>query len=230
MAFQDYSDSARSRLHLGQVRPQVIIGISAIAIAALAVLLMGLHALGEPEGFQVSKAQAQETEDGIADDGSNDRGNDGNNSSSTSTIRVHVAGCVMCPGVYELVEGSRAGDAVQAAGGLTEDACEDAINLAQVISDGEQIIAPSSREPTTAISAMSSTSSTSSDAGQTGKVNINTADAAQLQTISGIGESKAKKIIAYREANGRFSNVDELVNVSGIGDKTLDSIRDQICA
>ncbi|WP_165060255.1 helix-hairpin-helix domain-containing protein [Adlercreutzia sp. ZJ154] len=64
---------------------------------------------------------------------------------------------------------------------------------------------------------------------QSSKVNINTADAAQLQTISGIGESKAKKIIAYRESNGKFKSVEDLTNVSGIGEKTLESIRDQIC-
>ena len=82
-------------------------------------------------------------------------------------------------------------------------------------------------------SANSSTDSSASSGGSAssnnGKVNINTADATGLQQISGIGPSKAQKIIAYREQNGKFKSIEDLTNVSGIGEKTLESIRDQIC-
>ncbi len=129
-------------------------------------------------------------------------------------------------------EGSRVADAVDAAGGMTPEAAANSINLARVVQDGEQILVASVHDlqPQEAAAASSATPATASgqDA-QNAKVNINTANSSELQTISGIGESKAKKIIDYREKNGPFRSIEELTNVSGIGDKTLESIKDAIC-
>ena len=107
-------------------------------------------------------------------------------------------------------------DAIQAAGGFTEDARHDAVNLARVLTDGEQIIVPTTQTD----GGSDTTPATAASPGTVaGKVNINTADAATLDTLPGIGASTAAKIVADREANGPFKTIEDLKRVSGIGDK-----------
>jgi len=142
-------------------------------------------------------------------------------------ILVHVAGEVLNSGVYELESGARVIDALMAAGGATSLANLDIINLAAPISDGEKIYIPSVIEKINQFNQNSSFTSYSSG-GSSGKININTADASELQKLTGIGPGKAKSIIDYRNKNGPFKNVDDLLNVSGIGEKTLEKIRDEI--
>src|SRR5690554_6299146 len=142
-------------------------------------------------------------------------------------ILVHVAGEVLNSGVYELESGARVIDALMAAGGATSLANLDIINLAAPISDGEKIYIPSVIEKINQFNQNSSFTSYSSG-GSSGKININTADASELQKLSGIGPGKAKSIIDYRNKNGPFKSVDDLLNVSGIGEKTLEKIRDEI--
>ena len=142
-------------------------------------------------------------------------------------ILVHVAGEVLNSGVYELESGARVIDALMAAGGATSLANLDIINLAAPISDGEKIYIPSVIEKINQFNQNSSFTSYSSG-GSSGKININTADTTELQKLSGIGPGKAKSIIDYRNKNGPFRSVDDLLNVSGIGEKTLEKIRDEI--
>lgn len=142
-------------------------------------------------------------------------------------ILVHVAGEVLNSGVYELESGARVIDALMAAGGATSLANLDIINLAAPISDGEKIYIPSVIEKINQFNQNSSFTSYSSG-GSSGKININTADASELQKLTGIGPGKAKSIIDYRNKNGPFKSVDDLLNVSGIGEKTLEKIRDEI--
>lgn len=223
MAFQDYTESARARLHLGQVRPQVVIGIAVLGLALIGALIYGAHALAGPQDALLVEADAAEPAGQEADGGSE--------AAAPATVIVHVGGCVASPGVYQLQQGARVSDAVESAGGLTAEAAADSINLARAVEDGEQVIVPSAEaaaaEAAGAQPAAGQAPSSSSSA--LGKVNINTADATELQTLSGVGESKAEKIIAYREENGPFKSVDDLTNVSGIGEKTLDALRDSIC-
>lgn len=127
------------------------------------------------------------------------------------TIFVHVVGAVREPGVYELPAGSRAIDAVRAAGGLGPHADTISVNLAKPLTDGEQLVVP--KAATTADRATAQQDD--------GKVNINTADQAGLETLPGIGPALAQRIIEHREANGPFKSVDDLLNVSGIGEATL---------
>ncbi|MDO5329690.1 MAG: ComEA family DNA-binding protein [Coriobacteriia bacterium] len=134
-----------------------------------------------------------------------------------SQIQVHVAGAVAKPGVYKLAQGSRIMDAINAAGGFTSEANQTSLNLAKTVEDGEQILI----ETNTA-----QTPQTSND---NGKVNINTADLSQLQTLSGVGPATAQKIIDYRSANGKFKSIEDLKKVSGIGDKTYEKFKDKIC-
>ncbi|TAL41693.1 MAG: ComEA family DNA-binding protein [Salinibacterium sp.] len=135
-----------------------------------------------------------------------------------ATIFVHILGAVKQPGLYELSQGDRAVDAVAAAGGFTDKADDAQLNLARLLVDGEQIYVPERGEMPAAAPGM----------GAQGKVNINTADAATLDTLPRVGPAMAARILDWREANGRFATIDDLKGVSGIGDKTFDGLKDLI--
>lgn len=139
-------------------------------------------------------------------------------------VFVDVSGCVKKPGVYEVSAASRIFQVIELAGGVTPDADTSYINQAEPVSDGLKINVPDKNN--TDISA--GTTSSASHENSTGKININTADATKLQEIPGIGPVTAEKIISYRESNGYFSSVDQIKNVSGIGDKTYEKIKDII--
>lgn len=143
---------------------------------------------------------------------------------------VYVCGCVNTPGVYFLPDGARVYQAVEAAGGLTEDAAGWYVNQAAYISDGDQIYIPSEEEALsgTVAAGTETTADSSSDQSDDGLININTATADELTTLSGIGETKAAAIIAYREENGDFESVEDITNVSGIGESTYEKIKDKI--
>lgn len=145
-------------------------------------------------------------------------------SKELSQLVVDVKGAVTEPGLYTLAAGARVNDAVKAAGGLTSQADPKSINLAQKLSD-EAVVYVASKDENISVVASTTASSAMSQEGNESKVNLNTATEADLQTISGIGAKRAADIIAYREANGGFKSVDDLNNVSGIGDKTMESIR-----
>ena len=148
-----------------------------------------------------------------------------------SKVTVDVKGAVVKPGVYTLKAGTRVTDAIKAAGGMTEDADAKSVNLAASLSD-EEVIYVATKDENLSVLGQSGTSQVSDKGGQTnakdGKINLNTATAEELQTISGIGTKRAEDIIAYRESHGGFQSVDDLKNVSGIGDKTLDKIRESL--
>lgn len=143
------------------------------------------------------------------------------------TVCVHVCGAVNDSGVYYLEAGSRVHEAVEMAGGLSSDAAEEYVNLAQVITDGEQIYIPTLEEAQEQGLKIGSSSS-ASDEDESGLININTATSEELQSLSGIGQTKAEAIIAYRESNGDFSSIEDITNVSGIGESTYEKIKDQI--
>ncbi len=135
-------------------------------------------------------------------------------------ICVYVCGAVETPGIVFLPEGSRAADALEAAGGFASYAAVDAVNLAAKISDGEKLYFPDCEEYRAQAEKQASASA--------GLVNINTADAAQLCTLPGIGESRAADIIAYREAHGGFASCEDIMNVSGIKESVYNKISDKI--
>ncbi|HFI0425336.1 TPA: helix-hairpin-helix domain-containing protein [Streptococcus suis] len=145
-------------------------------------------------------------------------------SEEPSQLVVDVKGAVAKPGLYTLAAGARVNDAVKAAGGLTSQSDPKSINLAQKLSD-EAVVYVASKDENISVVASTTASSAMSQEGNESKVNLNTATEADLQTISGIGAKRAADIVAYREANGGFKSVDDLNNVSGIGDKTMESIR-----
>lgn len=143
---------------------------------------------------------------------------------------VHVDGAVASPGVFTLLEGARVNDAVLAAGGLSEEANTSTINLAAPLSDGAKVHIPTSDElspPSVADSGTTAQSGTSGTSG--GLVNINTATSAELQTLSGVGEATAQAIIEDRESNGPFASTEDLMRVSGIGEKKYAKVKEHIC-
>ncbi len=143
----------------------------------------------------------------------------------SAKIYVDIGGEVEMPGVYEVKEGTRLFEVIERAGGLTENADIDGINRAEAVIDGQKIMINAKGEEA---SIESSDTQTKSQNAAEGKVNINTATSAELQTIPGIGPSKAERIIEYRDTNGRFKSIDEIQNISGIGSKTFESIKEYI--
>lgn len=153
---------------------------------------------------------------------------------------VYVSGEVNKPGVYELSEGMRVIDALKAADGYTEDACEAYLNLASLVCDEQMIYVPSNEEVEqmregeggALLNAQNMTGNNGGNetlaVDSNGKVNINTATKEELMTLPGIGESKADKIISFRESNGRFSSIEGIMEISGIKDGLFNKIKDRI--
>jgi competence protein ComEA len=146
---------------------------------------------------------------------------------------VHVLGAVRRPGLVQLAAGARVVDAVASAGGLTEDADAGGVNLARVVADGEQLYVPHLGEtppaPPAQTGAGGQGAASGSGAGAVGaKVALNTATQAELETLPRIGPALAQRILDWRSANGRFSAVDDLMKVVGIGQKLFGDIKDRV--
>ena len=143
------------------------------------------------------------------------------------SVFVHVVGEVREPGVYELEAGSRVSAALDAAGGSTEAAVLSGINLARVLADGEQIVVPDA-ESAAAAATTSAAPGAGSGSSPGSPVNLNTADAAALETLPRVGPALAARIIDWRSVNGRFASVEQLLDVSGIGQKTFEQLRELV--
>lgn len=137
-------------------------------------------------------------------------------------LYVHVSGAVKAPGIYRLRQGARVVDAVASAGGLTKKADAAGVNLARVVSDGEQLVVPEK-----GAAAAHAGGGPSPPAGD-GRVNLNTADSAALDTLPRVGPATAERIIQWRTENGRFTSVEDLLSIPGIGQKMLESLRDLV--
>lgn len=144
---------------------------------------------------------------------------------SETSIYVQVSGAVASPGVYELPEGSRVFEAIELAGGMTVEADAGQMNQAQTISDGEMIYVKSQGEQVEGTSEIPFSEQTQQE---DGKVNLNTATEEQLMTLPGIGQAKAKSIIAWREENGNFSKIEDLMEIEGIKEGVFSKVKDSI--
>jgi len=140
-------------------------------------------------------------------------------------ITVDVKGAVKSPGIYDLPVGSRVNDAVQKAGGLTEQADSKSLNLAQKVSDEALVYVPTKGEEAASQQTGSGVASSTS---KEKKVNLNKASLEELKQVKGLGGKRAQDIIDHREANGKFKSVDELRKVSGIGAKTIEKLKDYV--
>ena len=234
MSFQRSAQSWRARLHLSGARLPVLVGVTAVAIVVMVCAGRLLLDAASSEGFAV--VQPGDAEQAAGDGDAEAAADAGASQAAPAPLRVHVGGAVAAPGVYDLAEGARVLDAVEAAGGFAEGAARDALNLARAVSDGEQVVVPSEADIAAqeAVSAGAGGAAAGAGAsaaagGAGGTVNINTASAAQLDTLPGVGASTAEKIVADREANGPFKTVEDLKRVSGIGDKKFAALADAIC-
>ncbi len=135
---------------------------------------------------------------------------------TVDSIFVYVCGAVVCEGVYELPEGSRVYEAVEKAGGFTENAAGAQINMAEILSDETRLYIPTIEEMH------------EEQMQKDGKVNLNTASKEELMTLPGVGEAKASQIIQYREEHGTFQKIEELMNISGIKEGLFQKVKDYI--
>ncbi len=218
MGFLDEVDSLRAKGGLSAPSMPLVIGLGVVAVVV--ALVAGYFALGSV--FQPGIVVELGDQTGMSQDGAEE----GQDAESAETfLYVHVTGAVTKPGLYEMPQGSRVKDAVDAAGGFSKDAQQESVNLARQLSDGEQVVVASKSAAAPSPSSASSSPSTSAKGG---KVNINSANAEQLMEIDGIGEATAAKIIAYREEKGPFKSIEDIKDVSGIGDKKFESMKDSI--
>ena len=216
-----------------------LLGHKAVVVAMLVVIAMAsglaMACFGSESGdvsFERNDGSGTSVEREAEDAPSDDAVGSSKKSSSAAEVYVDVDGAVVSPGVYRLKEGARVSQAIDAAGGLTAEADVSGLNRASKVTDGQKIYVPTVGEQQAAAvtSGADSGASPASGAGaSSGLVNINTASAAELQTLSGIGPSMAQSIIDERTKNGAFTSVDDLMRVSGIGEKKFAKIKDCIC-
>lgn len=207
------------RRAIHRLMPSAPAKIGAVALVVLVVAGVGWAA------FSSMRAPAFEVH---ADDAAAPSSPEPEAVETRAQVYVYVTGAVANPGVYSLDEGLRVCDAVEAAGGLTEDADASTVNLARVLSDGEHIALPTKAEVETAL-AQGSAGGAGGAAVASSLVNINTADASALETLSGVGSATAQAIISDREQNGPFSTIEDLMRVDGIGEKKFAKLKDSIC-
>lgn len=198
------------------------------AILLAAALALSGCASGEAELISAdseneSVSELEEEEDSA----SSESESESESESGEETVVVHICGAVQAEGVYTLPAGSRYLDAVEAAGGFTEEAAEDYLNLATVLTDGEKIVVPTEEEAVS-LEAEEAAANESEEEESDGLVDINTAGREELMTLTGIGEVKADAIIAYREEHGDFETIEDIMNVSGIKEGAFAKIKDQI--
>ena len=217
-----------------------LLGHKAVVMAILVVIAMAsglaMANLGGGAGsvsFERTDGSGSLVEPGSGD-ASSGKTSEGSSSkaSAAAEVYVDVDGAVASPGVYRLKDGARVAQAIDAAGGLALEADVTGLNRASKVVDGQKIHVPTVGEQQASIAEAGvdgGASASSGVSGTTGLVNINTASAAELQTLSGIGPSMAQSIIDERTKNGAFASVDDLMRVSGIGEKKLAKIKDCIC-
>lgn len=187
----------------------LLLGLLLGLLAAGLILFLSSAPRGEPISLQVSTPGSESTSSA--------------NVGVLATIKVHIAGQVSNPGLWELPVGSRISDGIEAAGGLTGTADIDRVNLAAFLTDGKQVYIPAKGEilPETEEQDIQ-------EQGLAAPVNINLANKEELLSLPGIGETKAEAIITYRNNNGNFLMIEDLINVPGIGESIFTQIRDLI--
>ena len=191
----------------------VYIAAAVIFILVCGIIYFGNEKKNEPSYEPVVESTVCETSFPYTDEGTG-------NSSYDESVVVYVTGAVLHPGVYEVGGNMRVSDAIEAAGGFKNNAAADYLNLAAQLSDGEKITVPTKKE--------AKALNKDDDSDESHLVNINTAAKEELMTLPGIGESKADAIIAYRQENGGYRNIEELMQISGITEGVYSKISEYI--
>ena len=210
----------------------IIFGIIIIIVCVIG----GIKFFGvEDARYEISNKQEEEHDDEIKKENEELDIKNGETSIDNSQVTVYISGAIKNEGVVTMSSEDRLSDAIKVMGGVTEGADMNMINLAEKLVDGKHYIVPKIGEKVPVdINANSTTNSIqqSDNKGETNTgslVNINTATIEQLDTLPGVGEATANKILNYREENGGFKNIEDLKNVKGIGEKKFEDIKDNIC-
>lgn len=192
---------------------------------------------------QIDKDSQNNVNENVSENLENANINEVQEETEEAKIAIHITGEVKKKGILYLDKGARIADAIEAAGGATKNASLDQVNLAYILEDGQKIYIPNKNEKIETgayIIANSgqnvlveegngSTTTGKNAKGVSGKVNINTANQTELETLQGIGPSLAQRIIEYRKENGKFQTIEDIQNVKGIGDSKYSNIKDDIC-
>ena len=208
---------------------QLVVGVCGIVLLGIAVFLLVTQQKKEDKELLIETLSTTE----VTVDTKKEQ-EQANNESKSTKIYVDISGAVKQPGVYQLPEGSRLFDLLKQAGGLTEDAAIQTVNQAMIIQDQQKIIILTQNQAQSIDTENINNNghleekSDEKSSKEAGKININQADLTQLQQLSGIGEKKAQAIIDYRNENGSFKTIEDLAKVTGIGEKTVEKLRDSI--
>lgn len=208
---------------------EIVLGLMAL-IVLLLVIVLWLSVQKEPKDVVPAtdiyeELLADEAEK--VDDANATEDIDLEENPAPETVVVDVKGAVQAPGVYTMTVNSRIVDAIAQAGGITEAAEQNAVNLAQIVEDQMVIYVPELGEEEVNLAHLTQEiSGTEENSVKT--VNINTAEKEALMTLNGIGSSKADSILSYREENGNFQTIEEIKNVSGIGEATFENLKEVI--
>lgn len=186
------------------LKTKIIIGVAVV----IAVIVIGLYFYKESKNDYTYNEELAITPE-----------NEEITEEKNEEITIHIIGEVKYPGIVVLKNGQRIVDAIEAAGGETEEADLNKLNLAQILNDGDKVYVPNKADEIEDYKDTTGKSST---------VNLNTATLEELTSLPGIGESTAQKIIDYRKQNGKFKTIEDLKNVSGIGESKFDNIKDKI--
>ena len=220
-------EECRDRLSFSRLGKPALIGLAALLVMVAVFAGKNIIETATASEFKIDHGSAEQ---------------ESVSAQEPATIFVHVSGAVKHPGLVELTSGSRVADAVNGAGGFEESAAVDSVNLARVLQDGEQIFVADTKasdatndedggavEAVTAAQRGTDSQTAGAWENRGGKVNLNTASSTELESLPGIGPSTAAKIIADRTANGSFASPEELMRVSGIGEKKYAALADLVC-
>ncbi|WP_102337551.1 ComEA family DNA-binding protein [Collinsella provencensis] len=220
-------------------RPMLLVALTLVVGLLAGSALFGVLQAVDAGGIEIERVNlrsddtaddAEATSKGQREAGESDDKNDEEVSSPQGdVIVVDVAGAVESPSVVQLREGDRVQDAIDAAGGLSSDADVSSVNRAAKLVDGQQVYVPHEGEDISTRASGSASGGASSVTSGSSLVNINLANVEELDTLPGIGPSTAQSIVDDREANGPFASPEDLMRVSGIGEKKFEKLKASIC-